>query len=115
MNRQGSVRTRRKTVSTQTMRKRQMPSMVISAGRREYPMPRMTPAGTSYRPHTGPSASTMSIRWQAASITVVSEEKIPENACRQMTSGVLMMLSNSTEPTRQSTRIRLHRCRLPAA
>ena len=97
------------------MRKAQVPSIVLTAGYRECPRPRRTPAGISWRLQSGSNGRMHRMRTPALSITACSGVNSPEKKLRNQTMVRIGTELQTVDRTRQSRRTLLHRASCPAA
>lgn len=93
----------------------QVPITVPTAGHRACPLPRITPAGISYKLHIGSNSRMYMIRSAALSTTARSGVNSPEKKSRNMTIVKIKTELQTLDSNRQSHRIFLHLSFCPAA
>ena len=96
------------TVQIQIMRKAHVPITVMIAGSKARSVPLNTPAGISYRLHTGSKSRIHMIWIPALSITEGSVENSPEKWLRNITIGTVIMALNIVEKRTHNQSICLH-------
>lgn len=89
--------------------------MVLSAGYSACPLPRMAPAGISYRLQSGSKSRIQRIRTPALSMTAGSGVKSPEKKFRNRTIVKIGTELHTVDSRRQNQRIFRHRFLCPAA